>query len=108
MRHVHYPIWLGAVATTGNQAFLILFTLETLARSVVITVVPLQALELLGDAQKVSVLYFAVSAGGLCGTLAVPWLVRRLRRRWVMSLGALCITAAEVIDLFDGVLRHVA
>ena len=94
MRHIHYPIWLGAVATTGNPAILILFTIETLARSVVITVVPLQALELLGDAQKVSVLYFAVSAGGLCGTLAVPWLVRRLRRRWVMSLAALCITAA--------------
>ena len=94
MRHVHYPIWLGAVATTGNPAFLILFTLDTFARATLVAVVPLEALALLGDAQRVSVFYFVVSAVGLTGSLAVPWLVRRMRRRWVTSLGALSLAAA--------------
>ena len=80
MRYVHFPVWLGAAATTGNPALVILFMLETFTRAILITVVPLHALALLGDAQSVSVFYFLVSGTGLLGTLAVPWLVRRLRR----------------------------
>ena len=91
---MHYPIWLGAVATAGNPAFVVLFVLETFARATLVAVVPLQALALLGDAQGVSVFYFVISAAGLTGSLAVPWLVRRLRRRWVISLGALGLAAA--------------
>ncbi len=91
VRHAHPHVWLGAVATTGGPAFIILFTLESLARSIVITVLPLQALALLGDAQAVSVLYFSVSAGALVGSLSVPWLVGLMRRRWVLTLGALCV-----------------
>ena len=94
MRHIHFPVWLGAVATTSKPSFVILFSLETMARAVLVTVLPLQALALLGDAQGVSVFYFAIGFAGLAGTLAVPWLVRRLRRRWVVSLGALCVVAA--------------
>ncbi len=94
MRQLHQPDWLGAVARAGAPAFITLFTLDTLARAVLITVIPLQALELLGDAQRVSVLYFAVSTAGLMGSLCVPWLVSRLRRRWTLSLGALGFVAA--------------
>ena len=94
MRQIHFPVWLGTVATTSNPSFVILFILETMARAVLITVVPLQALALLGDAQGVSVFFFVVSFAGLTGTLAVPWLVRRLRRRWVVTLGGLCVVAA--------------
>ncbi len=95
MRQFHYPVWLGAVTTTGNPSFVVLFVLETFTRAILVTVVPLQALALLGDAQGVSVFYFSVSIAGLLGALAVPWLVRRLRRRWVTSLGVflLCLSA---------------
>jgi len=93
MRQFHYPVWLGAVTTTGNPAFVVLFMLETFTRAILVTVVPLQALALLGDAQGVSLFYFSVSGIGLLGALCVPWLVRKLRRRWVVSLAVfyLCI-----------------
>lgn len=91
MRHIHQPIWIGAVARIGSPAFAILFTLDALVRATVVTVVPLLALDILGDAQRVSVLYFAVSATGLLGSLGIPWLTRQMRRRWVLSLGALCL-----------------
>ena len=94
MRQFHYPVWLGAVTTTGNPSFVVLFVLETFTRAILITVVPLQALRLLGDAQGVSIFYFSVSAVGLLGALAVPWLVRRLRRRWVTSLGVFLLCAS--------------
>ena len=94
MRQFHYPVWLGVVATTGNPSFVVLFVLETFTRAILVTVVPLQVLALLGDARGVSIFYFSVSAAGLLGTLAVPWLVRRLRRRWVTSLGVFLLCAA--------------
>ena len=94
MRQFHYPVWLGAVATTSTPSFVVLFVLETFTRAILVTVVPFQALALLGDAQGVSVFYFAVSSVGLLGALAVPWLVRRLRRRWVVSLAVVYLCAA--------------
>ncbi len=94
MRQFHYPVWLGAVTTTGNPSFVALFVLETFTRAILVTVVPLKALKLLGDAQGVSVFYFSVSIAGLLGALAVPWLVRRLRRRWVTSLGVFFLCAS--------------
>lgn len=102
MRYIHFPVWLGAAATTGNPAFVILFMLETFTRAILVTVVPLHALALLGDAQSVSVFYFLVSGTGLLGTLAVPWLVRRLLRRWVVSLGALFLVAAAPLFASSG------
>ena len=71
----------------GAPAFLVLFTLDTLARAMLVTVVPLQAYALLADAQKVSVLYFAAGTVGLCGSLGVPYLVARLHRRGALALG---------------------
>ena len=64
-----------------------LFTLDTLARAMLVTVVPLQVYALLADAQKVSVLYFAAGTVGLCGSLGVPYLVARLHRRGALALG---------------------
>ena len=78
---------LAAFDRPGTPAFLVLFTLDTLARAMLVTVVPLQAYALLADAQKVSVLYFAAGTVGLCGSLGVPYLVARLHRRGALALG---------------------
>ena len=78
---------LAAFSRPGPPAFLVLFTLDTLARAMLVTVVPLQAYALLADAQKVSVLYFAAGTVGLCGSLGVPYLVARLHRRGTLALG---------------------
>ena len=75
------PLKLATFARPEAPAFLVLFTLDTLARAMLVTVVPLQAYDLLADAQKVSVLYFMAGTIGLCGSLGVPYLVARLHRR---------------------------
>ncbi len=94
MRQVHLPVWLGTANAPRARTFAVLFSLATVGRTLLITLIPLQALALLGDAQAVSLLYFAVSATNLCLSLSIPWLVRRLRRRRMFSLGALLLVAA--------------
>jgi len=94
MRQIHSPVWLAQATTAGSYSFAVLFVLETFSRAVLIAVVPLLAFELLGDAQGVSVFYFSISIAGLLGTLAVPWLVQRLRRRWVMCLAVFFMCAS--------------
>jgi predicted MFS family arabinose efflux permease len=66
----------------------VLFTCDAFARSVLISLVPLQAYELLGAAQLVSVVYFLVGILGLVVNMTVPLVLHRLRRRWVLTIGA--------------------
>ncbi len=88
MRLVHAPIWLGSVSRPTAAAFLVLFTLEATCRALLVSLIPLRAHGLLGDAQSVSLVYFAVSGIGLAVSLGVPALVHIIRRRWVVSIGA--------------------
>ena len=85
---------LASLADTGGPAFVALFTVDALARSILVTVVAFEALELLGDAQNVSLLYFAVSGAGLAGSFALPWLIRRLGRSATLGLACLAIVLA--------------
>jgi MFS family permease len=87
LRSIHLASWIDAVGKPTAAAFVILFSLVGFCRSLLITVIPLNAHAWLGDAQKVSVLFFAVSLGGLAASLSVPWLVHRIRRRNVFALG---------------------
>jgi len=88
MRSVHLPVWLGAVGQAGVTSLAVLYAVSTFYRALLITVLPLLAHRLLGDAQQVSVFYFLVSVVTVAGSLSVPWLVRRFRRRYVLTLGA--------------------
>lgn len=93
---------LTALARPGTAAFVAILALDSLARATVSAIVPLQAYDLLGSAQQVSVLYFLTAVTGLIASLAVPWLVIRLRRRWMLRLGAAClIVSAALFALYD-------
>ncbi len=92
--HVQHPIWLRAVSTPGAPVFAIMFTLESLGRATLATVIPLQAYALLGDARNVSAVYFAIGVTGLIGSFTIPLLIRRFRRRWVYSAAAMLMIAA--------------
>lgn len=94
MRSIHLPVWLGTAGPVHARSLAALFTVATLGRALLVTLVPLRALELLGDAQRVSVLYFAISLLSVLGSFCVPWLVRRIRRRRVFTLGCLFMTVA--------------
>lgn len=96
MRQVHLPVWLGTAGAPRARTFAVLYSLAATGRVLLITLIPLQALALLGDAQAVSVLYFAVSAANLALSLSIPRLVRYLHRRRVFTLGGLLMVAAPL------------
>ncbi len=97
MRNFHAPVWLHAFNRPTTPTFVTLYTLEAFSRASLVTVIPLIAFQHLGDAQKVSLLYFAVGLLGLCSSFAVPWLVNRLTRRGVLSLGTTAVAVAMVL-----------
>mgnify|MGYP002637945406 CR=1 FL=1 len=108
MRLLHAPIWLGSVSRPTAGAFLVLFTLEATCRALLISLIPLRAHELLGDAQSVSVAYFAVSGIGLAVSLVVPSLVHVIRRRWVISIGAVFYVTSAILFSSGGLVALVA
>jgi MFS family permease len=89
--HVAYPIWLRRASSPGATIFAILFTLESFSRASLATVIPLGAHELLGEARDVAILYMCVGIAGLCGSFFIPSLIRRFRRRWVYTGGAVAL-----------------
>ncbi len=107
MQH-RLPIFLRRLGSPGAESFATLFALESLARAVIATVIPLEALRLVGDAQGVSTLFFAASLIALVGGLLVPLVVRRTARRWVYSAGVLllaagsALAAAGTLEIFIG------
>ncbi|MFN4143179.1 MFS transporter [Aestuariivirga sp.] len=80
----------------GAYTFAALFAAESFVRALNSTVVSLQAYDILGDAQKVSVLATSVSVSVLFLTLMLPHVLGRLRRRWAYTLGAVLMIAASL------------
>ena len=97
---VRRPIWLQRFQAPGAESLAVLFAAECFARSTVVSLIPLEALRLLGNARSVSMLFLLVAFAGLGATLTVPWLVRKLARRWVYTLGALMLAGASVSMMF--------
>lgn len=102
MRGLHIPAWLGAVGRPGATSLAVLFALSTCHRALLITVVPLLAHRMLGDAQMVSLLYFGASIFGLAASLAVPWAVTRITRRGMLTLAALIGVVGVTLIGFGG------
>ena len=91
---VRHPVWLPAAPRPTALAFAVLFTIESLARATVATVVSVQAYDLLHSSQKVSQLFTAVGVVSLIGTLVVPLIIANTARRFVYTFGALCLILA--------------
>ncbi len=83
------------MARAGAKTFGILFLLESLARSFNSSVLSIQAYDILGASQKVSVLGSVVSATVLCVTLFMPLLFGKLRRRWAYTTGCTLLIAGS-------------
>jgi len=88
------PLWLKAVSRPGAVVFAIMFTLESFARALLVALIPLQAYALLQEARSVSILYTLVGITGLVSSFAIPYLIRRVRRRWVYTIGLVALMAA--------------
>ena len=113
MRNLHVPVWLHAFNRPTTPTFVTLYTIEHLSRAMLVTVVPLAAYEHLGDVQLISMLYLGIGLSGLLASLAVPWLVNKITRRGVLTLGTTCVAVGMALfstgqfDLFvGGMLLH--
>lgn len=78
----------------GPMSFAALFAMESLARALISTVISVQAYDLLRSSQAVSQLFFVVALASLSVTLSLPLLHQMLPRRWVYSLGVMCLILA--------------
>lgn len=87
------PEWLrhppaAAARKPGARAFATLSGLEAMIRGTLLSVFPLALYQALGDAGRVSRVYFAVGLASLTLGLLLPWINRRIPRRWLYSIGA--------------------
>ncbi len=82
----------------GALTFALLFSLESLTRSFNASVLTIQAYDLLGSSQRVSIISALVAMCVLGTTLMLPLLMGGLRRRWTYSIGCgLMILAAACL-----------
>lgn len=80
----------------GAYTFALLFSVESFVRALNATVVSLQAYDILGTAQKVSMLSTVVSVTVLVTTLMLPHVLGRMQRRWAYTFGACLMIAASL------------
>lgn len=97
IRSLSLPRWLGGGAVQGSTAFAAMFFLTTSCRTIVITILPIHGLAYLGSAQAVSVLFVAVSTLGVCTSVLLPVLVRRIRTRGVFHAAAIAAVVAPLL-----------
>ena len=80
----------------GAYTFAAIFAVESFARALNSTVVSLQAYDILGSAQKVSMLSTSIAIAVLALTLALPHVLGRMRRRWAYTLGIVLLMTASL------------
>ncbi len=88
------PATIGSLPRRQGLAFLSLFFVPALSQAILLTVVPLEALHLLGDARAVTLVYVGAGLVAVAGRFSVPFLVRLIRRRFVFTLGTVALAAS--------------
>jgi MFS family permease len=90
------PFAMPTERRAGPYTFAAIFSVESFVRALNATVVSLQAYDILGAAQKVSVLSTCVAVTVLATTLMLPHVLGRMRRRWAYTFGACLMIAASL------------
>ncbi len=99
------PAALLVVSGRAGESFARLNALEGIARSLLMGVIPLLALEALGSKEMVTRAYLLASILTLAITLNFAMLERLLQRRWVVTLGVACtMIAMTILLLGEGML----
>ncbi len=88
-------------ARPGAGAFALLFGLESLGRSVIAVVLPIQTFRVMGSDEGVSTLFLAGAVAALCLAFLIPRLIERLGRVRLSALGILFMAAAAVLFVFQ-------
>jgi MFS family permease len=85
------------VPAPGVRVFAILSGIESVSRGILISVFPVAMYRIFADAQQVSEIYFVIGVLSLLVTLVVPWMSRRVPRRWLYTAAVCSYIASAVI-----------
>ncbi len=88
-------------ARPGAGAFALLFGLESLGRSVIAVVLPIQTLRVMGSDEGVSTLFLVGALAALCLAFLIPRLIARLGRVRLSALGILFMAAAAALFVIE-------
>ncbi len=98
----------------GLYQLAILFFLISMPKTLLLSLIPVQGLRILGDAQAVSMLYFLVSIVGVVFSVTAPILARKVQIRGVFFFGTTAMLVSVPLLSFDsatlfvsGMLLHV-
>ena len=81
----------------GVRSFAILSALESAARGIIISVLPIAMYRVYMDAKVVSEVYFVVGVLSFILALSVPWIGRFVPRRWLYTVAVIAFITGSVI-----------
>jgi MFS family permease len=100
---VAIPATIGTLPRREALAFLSLFFVPGVGQAILLTVVPLEALDLLGSAWAVTLLYVGTGLVAVAARFSIPYLLRLVRRRFVFTLGTLSLAVSSILLAFNEV-----
>ncbi len=78
------------------RGFAILASIEAWVRGIMLSVYPIAMYEALGDAERVSEVYFIIGIIALFASFCVPTVARLISRRWTYTLGAVLLASGAL------------
>ena len=81
----------------GVKSFAMIAALESAARAILISVLPIAMYRVYADAKLVSEVYFLVGLFSFITALMVPWISRYIPRRWLYTIAVLVFIIGAVI-----------
>ena len=94
------PDWLRHTPVPKVGHFAILAGLDAATRGILISSFPILMYKALGNAERVSEIYFVVGICSLIGGLLVPYLARFVARRFIFSLGTIAMGGGAIVAGF--------
>lgn len=98
----YVPDWMRRVPAPGARSFAALSGFEATVRASLVSVWPLVMYDALGSAGQVSMIYFIAGCAALSFGLMVPWIGRRMPRRWMYTLGATLYLVGPGLAIIGG------
>lgn len=94
------PVAINQIPIPGVKAFAWLSALESAARGILVSVLPIVMYRAFNDAKLVSEIYFIVGMLSLITALAVPFASRYLARRWLYTWAVIAYIAGAILGIF--------
>ncbi len=85
----------------GIKAFAVLSALESAARGILVSVLPIAMYRIFADAKLVSEVYFFIGVLSLATALFIPWVSRLLPRRWLYTVAIVAYIVGSGICAFS-------